>query len=123
MRRIRLYSLRTINDRSILNFDLTGLIVTENQYSIEVKTPKGIVTLDHYDYLNKMKVYDDGELFFIVCTKRINQKYAFKFLMNYAMEKVDKTIEAVTNDIQKLSKKVEKLSNFKTRLQTELVAA
>lgn len=116
MRRIRLYSLRTINDKSTLSFDLTGLITSETHYNIQIKLPSGDVYLNHSEYLNKMKVYDDSELFFVVCTKQISTKYAKKVLIKYALEKVDKTLDTLTT-------RLNKLTGFKERLQGELIAA
>lgn len=116
MRRLRLYSLRTINDKSTLNFDLTKLIVSETHYTTQIKLASGEVFLNHSEYLNKMKVYDDGDVFFIVCTKQISLKYAKKVLIQYALEKVAETLDTLTN-------RVNKLVGFKERLEGELIAA
>lgn len=116
MRRLRLYSLKTRNEKSELNFDLTGLIVTENYYTLQIKLPSGEVFLNIKEYMNTMKIYDDGEVFFIVCNKMVDLDYAKDILMKYALERVDKTIES-------LSMRVEKLNNFKERLKREMIAA
>lgn len=116
MRRLRLYSLKSINDRSELNFDLTGLIVAENYYTVQIKLPSGEVFLNIKEYMNTMKVYDDGEVFFILCNKMVDLEYAKGILMKYALERVDKTIES-------LFTRVEKLNNFKERLKREMIAA
>lgn len=116
MRRLRLYSLKSINDRSELSFDLTGLIVTENYYSCQIQLPSGLIFLNFKDYLNKMKVYDDGNVFFILCTKVVDLDYAKDFLMKYALQRVDKSIE-------NFSTRLNTLQTFKERLLNEMAAA
>jgi hypothetical protein len=116
MKRLRLYSLKTFNDKSILNFDLTGLIDSETFYNAKINLPSGTVFLSFREYLNKMKVYDDGECFFIMCTKKVSLQSAKECLMKYAIDKVDKTLDTLTT-------RVNKLNDFKQRLQSEMIAA
>lgn len=112
-----LYSLRTIRDKSELVIDLTGKLISETHYNIHLKLASGEVYLNKWDWLNQMKVYDDGDVFFIICTaKKVSRKSAFDCLMRYSIEKVDQTLE-------KLNSRVENLNKFKARLQREFVAA
>ena len=110
------YSLRTINDKTMLSIDLTGRAIFETHYQIKFNLQSGTVYLPVKEYLNKMKVYDDGDVFFIVCTKKVSRESALKCLLNYAMDKV-------TDTLDNLNARVERLNNFKTRLQSEMVAA
>jgi hypothetical protein len=111
-----IYSLRTINDKSELSIDLTRFVVSENLYTLHLKLPSGEIFIDKKEYLNKMKIFDDGEVFFIVCGyKLVSRDSAKQCLMNHAINKVDQTLES-------LNTRVAKLEKFKTRLQTEIAA-
>lgn len=107
--RSRIYSLRTVNDRTVLSLDLTGLIVSETHQTLQIKLETGTIYLNKWDYLNKMRVYDDGKVFFIIATKAVCQKYIKKFLLEYSIIKIDSRLD--------------NLLNFKERLEKELVAA
>lgn len=121
--RLTLLSLRYVNDKPILNFDLTGKLTdfdNHNSNILEVKLPTGTIHLNRYEYLNTFRIYEDplnAKCFFIVCGyKRINQDYAFKFLMNYAISKIDKTVD-------QLSARVNTLNTLKVKLNEAMVAA
>jgi hypothetical protein len=120
--RIILLSLRYVNDKPILNFDLTGKLTDftiHNSDKLEIHLPTGTIYLDKWQYLNKWKIYEDPKnpkCFFIVCNKQANQDYAFKFLMEYAISKIDK----VADD---LSSRLDNLHTMKVKLQKSLIAA
>lgn len=86
-------SLRTVNDKPILNYNLGLCIVNEDNQEVQIKLSDRIVSLKKYDYLNKDKIFDDGKQFFILVNKQLSKKYAFDLLMKYAMNKIDSRIE------------------------------
>lgn len=104
-----IYSLRSVNDKSQLSIDLTGLIVDENNQTIQLNLPSGITNIRKYEYLNKMRVYDDGKVFFLICTKHVSRESALKKLLQYAIDKVDQRIGF--------------LNELKGKYQNEMVAA
>lgn len=121
--RLILLSLRYINDRPILNFDLTGLLTdfdNHNTNILEIKLPTGTVNLNKREYMNTWKIYEDAKnpkVFFIVAGyKAPNQDYAFKYLMEYAIGKINKTVDTLIS-------RVDNLHILKERLERELVAA
>lgn len=121
--RLILLSLRTVNDRPTLSFDLTGLLTdfeNHNSNILEIKLPTGTVKLNKFEYLNKWKVYEDvhnTKVFFIVASyKKANQDYAFKFLMEYAIGKIDKTVDTLVS-------RVDNLRIIKKNLQKQMIAA
>lgn len=105
------YSLRTVNDKSTLAFDLVGHVISDTQYTLQIRIQKTgeLIYLQKWDYLNKMNVHDNGEIFFIVCTKKVSIDSVFTCLMNHAIDKVEKRVDT--------------LLSYKQKLQRELVAA
>lgn len=110
-----IYSLRTVNDKSTLNIDLTALLSNyfdHHSNILEIKLPTGTIHLNKYQYLNKGKIYEDPKnpkcFFLIFSYKKANEDWVFNKLMNYAIEKLDN--------------KVNNIIKIKERLQSELVA-
>jgi hypothetical protein len=102
-----LYSLRTVNEKSVLSIDLTGLIVSENPQSILLKIADENVILYKYEYLNRMKIYDNGKVFFIVCSyKKVSRISAYKCLMAYAIEKLKRRKDNIEANIQKYEREL-----------------
>jgi hypothetical protein len=113
-----LYSLRTYEGRSILDYSLGLKIVFETPKELKVELPQGIVTLSKFHYLNKFKVYQDtknAKVFFIVCNKQVSAKSAFDFLMKYAISKID-------NSISEIETKRSNLFQIKSKLLKEIAA-
>jgi len=107
--RTLLYSLKTINDKSTLSIDLTGLVISEDYQKIQINLPSGITTLNKWDYLNKPVIYDDGgKVFFMLCNKYPSRDWVTKKLLEYALTKVDDRID--------------NLHKLKIRYQKELAA-
>jgi hypothetical protein len=105
--RTLLYSLRTINDKSILSIDLTGLVISENSSSLLLKIDNQNVILYKYEYLNRMKIYDNGKVFFIVCSyKKVSRISAYKCLMAYAIEKLKRRKDNIEANIQKYEREL-----------------
>lgn len=105
-----LYSLRTVNEQTILSIDLTGKILSENADLLIIDLPTGETQIKKRDFLNKMIVYSvDAKLFFLICSKAVSREHAFKVLMAHA--------------IQQTENRIDNLTSFKQRLQKELVAA
>ena len=104
--RTRLLSLKTINDKSVLSYDLSLNIVSENVTEIGVIIDGRNYILDKRNWLNTYHVWDNGKIFFIVCSKTINAKYAKKVLLKYSIGLIDK--------------RVDNLNQFKNRLIAEL---
>lgn len=104
--RTRLLSLKTVNDKSVLCYDLTNKIVEESIKEIEVVIDGRSYIIEKRNWLNTCKVWDNGKTFFIVCSKRMNARYAKKVLLEYSIELVDKRLD--------------NLNQFKSRLIAEL---
>lgn len=104
--RVFIYSLRTLSGRPVLDYSLGLHVSYPNQYQISIQLPTGLVTLNKSEYLNKMKIYDDGvKIFFYVCTKKVSAKFVFKKLLEYSVFKIDNRIEhlqALKNDYEKV---------------------
>lgn len=105
-------SLKTdINGTSQLCYDLGLKIKSEDIYQIEIELPTGIVTLKKSVYFNyhttkKFKIFDNGTVFFILCNKQVNPKFAFNELIRHAISKIEKR-KAFLND-------------YKTKLESEI---
>lgn len=106
--RTRIYFLKNIGDKPNLSIDLMRFIAYEDTTLIKIDLPSGSYILNKYDYVNKNKIYDTGKEFFILADKHLHNDCAFKWLMNYAIEK--------------LKKRMEKLNNLKVHYE-EMVAA
>lgn len=106
--RTRLLSLKTINGKSVLCYDLTCKIVNESIKEIEIVIDERSYTLEKRCWMNTCKIWDNGKTFFIVCSKRMNAGYAKNVLLKYSIGLIDK--------------RVDNLNQFKTRLLKELAA-
>ena len=105
--RTLIYSLRTVNDKSVLSIDLTGLVISENSSSILLNIDNQTVILYKYEYLNRMKIYDNGKIFFIACGyKRVSKSSAYKCLMKHAIEKLKKRKDNIEAHIEKYEKEL-----------------
>lgn len=91
------YSLRTINGKPSLDYKWGLKIVLETKNELQIELPTGIVTLNKYHYLNKDKVFDNGDLFFMIANKQIKAEYIFKKLLEYAMIKIETRINHLHN--------------------------
>lgn len=94
MARLIIYSLKNINERSILSIDLTGLIDPNNpdQSKVKINLKSGLTTLNLWDYFNKPNIYDDGCQFFLICNKSASREWAFKTLLRHAVKKVEQRV-------------------------------
>jgi hypothetical protein len=108
-------SLKTFNDRSILNYDLTNLLTSYFDHHsdiLEINLPTGTIRLNKFQYLNKAKIYEDPKnpkcFFMVFSYKKPNEDWAFNELMKHAINQLDK--------------KVDNIIKIKNRLQSELVA-
>ncbi|ASU34395.1 hypothetical protein [Mucilaginibacter xinganensis] len=104
--RTRLLSLKTVNGKSVLCYDLTLKIMKETIKEIEFEIDGRSYTVEKRSWLNTCKVWDNGKTFFIVCSKKMNAGYAKNVLLKYSIELVDKRLD--------------NLSQFKSRLIAEL---
>lgn len=95
--RARLYSLRKVNDKIVLSLDLSLKIIEETKSTLKIKLyeNQATIVLNKYLYFNRMRVWDDGETFFIVCSKLVDQKYAKEYLIKYSEKRASKEIELV----------------------------
>lgn len=101
-----IYSLRTVNDRSILSIDLMGKLISETQTTITLNLSAGVTDIYKPDYFNKMKVYDDTKVFFIICSKNVSRESAFECLMQYALEKTIKRRDNLNELINRFEKEL-----------------
>lgn len=92
-----IYSLRSLDKKSVLSIDLTQHVISEDNQTIQLKLPSGETTLKKWDYINKPKIYDDGKVFFMVCNKQVKREYVFKELLKYALNKIDTRIDFLTS--------------------------
>jgi len=104
----RLLTLKTVNDKSILSYDLTLKIISETVSHIEVLIDGRTYSLERRAWLNTLKVWDNNKTFFIVCSKKMKSSYAKKVLLEYSVKLVDKRLSNLTT--------------FKNRLLNELAA-
>lgn len=104
--RTRLLSLKTVNGKSVLCYDLTLKIMNETVKEIEFVIDDRSYTLEKRSWLNTCKVWDNGRTFFIVCSKKMNAGYAKNVLLKYSIGLIDKRLD--------------NLSQFKSRLLAEL---
>lgn len=108
-------SLRSVNDKSILSYDLTALLTDyfdHHSDTLEIKLPTGTIHLNKFQYLNKAKIYEDAKnpkcFFMVFSYKKPDEDWAFNYLMKHAINQLDK--------------KVNNIIKIKERLQRELVA-
>lgn len=87
-----LYSLREIEGKTILSIDLGGNIISENTEQIQLLLPQGPATLPKAMYMNKDRIFDNGKVFFYVCSKQVDRDYIFNRLLEYASKKLDTRI-------------------------------
>lgn len=89
--KIVVLSLRKINDKVLLNYNLTGQLTDfSNHHSptLEIKLESGTIYLSKWAYLNNYRVYQspvDRETFFMVFTyKRPHNPTVLQRLLKYA---------------------------------------
>lgn len=92
--KLMLFSLRSVNEKTVISILLTGFVTSlPHEKFIRIKFPdEPEIKLNRWEYTNKMKVYDDGKRFFIV-GKGMDSKFAFAFLLNYSISKVERRID------------------------------
>lgn len=115
-------SLRVVNDKSVLSYDLTGKLTDfENHHNayLEIKLPTGVIYLKKWEYVNTLKIYQDAKdakCFFIIFQyKKVNEKACFEHLMKYAIDKV-------TKSMKELSGRVKTLKGIHEKLKQEMAA-
>jgi hypothetical protein len=87
--KIVILSLRVVNDRSVLNYDLTGKLTNfwnHHSPTFEIKLPTGTVYLNKYTYLNRFKIFqsEDPNIFFMVFGyKKPHKETVLKLLLRY----------------------------------------
>lgn len=99
-----LYSLRTIDDKPTLCIDLMAKILSENSTSLELQLPNQLIKINKYEFLNKDRIFDNGTVFFYVCSKAVSREYIFRKLMNYAINKLEGRISHLQSLKQSYSK-------------------
>lgn len=87
-----IYSLRTVNGKPVLDYSIGLKIVFENYQEIHIQLSTGIIVLKKGHYINQDKIYDDGNVFFMLATKKLKASYCFNFLLEYACSKLDNRI-------------------------------
>lgn len=86
-----IYSLKPDkNGDPILSYDFGLRITQEDTSNLHFDTGKEIVVLNKYEYMNKFKVYEFGKglNYFIVCNKQVSASFAYKKLLEYALNKI-----------------------------------
>lgn len=92
-----IYSLKTVNNRTVIDYSIGLKIVCETPKELQIELPTGIVTLNKFQYVNKNKIYEAGnKLFFMVANKRRDSKDVQAYLMTYAIRKVTERIQSLT---------------------------
>lgn len=92
-----IYGLRTLNGTPQLDYSIGLKIILDTPTELQIDLPNGIVTLNKYVYLNKDKVFDNGDLFFMIANKQVKSEYIFKKLLEYAMRKIETRIDHLHN--------------------------
>lgn len=99
-----IYSLRTINDKTILSIDLGARIVFEDQEIIRMDLDGQELDFKKSAYVNSMRVIDNGKVFFTFCSKSVNRKFVYNKLIEYQISKLDTRV----NHILMIKKKLQK---------------
>lgn len=92
MSHLRLYTLKTLNGKTELSFDLTGNIIDQNSRQTHIILNGKDFILQNREWLNTMKVFDDGKTYFLLCSKHVDLKYAKSVLIDYTIQLMDKRI-------------------------------
>lgn len=94
--RIVLISLGFVKDKPAISWNYTGLLSNYDNHhgnTLEIKLNTGTVYLSKYEYLNRLKVYENGTYRFLITNyKRVNKPVLLKFLLQYEDTKKSKTI-------------------------------
>lgn len=114
MPRLFIYSLRSKDSEyAELSIDLGLNVINETREAFQLQLPTGTETIKKFEYLNKSKVFDNGKVFFLVCTKSVNREYAFDILLDYAVKKIDTRIshlEALKNNYKSQLRQLKKVA-------------
>ena len=106
MYRLFIYSLRDVNGKSVLSIDLGGKIISNNLETFQIELTTGTHTLRIKDWLNNDRIFDDGKVSFLVCSKNRDRVHVFKVLMKYAIGKLKTRRENIDAYIQKFEKEL-----------------
>lgn len=92
------YSLRNYKGSPILDYSIGLKVIAESPTEIQIKLSDEKITLiKKAEYLNyagtrRFRVFDNGDVFFLICAKGVNKDYAFKVLLDYACSKIETRI-------------------------------
>jgi len=92
MSRSIIYSLRDYKGKPILDYKYSLGITHEDNRTLTVNLPTETITLNKPDWVNKMRVYESGNVWFIVCTKAVSADYVLEFLIAHAVKKIEARI-------------------------------
>jgi len=85
--KIVLLSLRSIGGKVILNYNLTALLTSyfdHHSLTLEIRLPTGTIYLNKWAYLNRYKIYSDGNVSFMAFSyKKPDVKLVLKMLLEY----------------------------------------
>lgn len=84
-----IYSLRELDDKTILSIDLGKHIVSESFEAIQMELDEKIITIQKSRWVNTMKVFDSGTHQFLICSKRVSRESAFSKLIGYSLSKME----------------------------------
>lgn len=91
--KIVILSLRKVNDKIVINYNLTALLTSyfdHHSPTLEVKLPTGTVYLNRYIYLNRFKIFQsvDPNVFFMAFSyKKPHRETVLKLLLKYQEKK------------------------------------
>lgn len=99
--KVVLISLGFVKYKPAISWNYTGLLSNFYDHhgnTLEIKLSTGTVYLSKYEYLNRLKVYENGTYRFLITNyKRVNKPILLKFLLQYEDAKKSKTITLKTN--------------------------
>lgn len=87
--RARCYSLKEEAGKLRLDYSIGLNIQFEDPKIIHLKLSNGEVKIfNKYEYVNKFKIVDDGNKFFFICDKAVDEQFIFDKLIDYACNKI-----------------------------------
>lgn len=86
--KIVILSLRTVNDKIVINYNLTALLTdyfNHHSPTLKIELPTVTIYLSKYAYLNRYKIYSDGiHSFMVFQYKKPDTKLVLKMLIEHS---------------------------------------
>lgn len=87
---IFVYSLRVVEGECVLCIDLTNKILPAVDHEVlQLRLGAKVVSLQKNRWVNTMRVFDNGEFYFLLCTKHVSRQAVFDKLLEYHLSKME----------------------------------